>query len=84
VDQHHIAGADLKILALKSTLKVRRCNLVTWPELCDTFVSSHVDEQAASNQRADVFDAQFGQPFGLSEVASVIAVIKEVADAEMA
>src|SRR5688572_22645868 len=84
MNQHDVTGANLHVLPLQGASKVGSGDLVTRLQLGNTLVAGHIDEHTAGEQRPNVFDTQLCQPFGLSKVGAIVAVIEEVADTKMA
>ena len=74
---------DLHVLALERALEVRRRDLVARRQLVNALELRDVDQHAARDDGADVLDAELGEPLGLGELGAAIAVVEQVADAEV-
>ena len=81
---HDVAGANLDALALERASQVRERDLVAAVEPRDALERGDVDEHAARHERADVLDAELREPVALRELGAVVAVVEEIADADVA
>ncbi len=82
--EHDVAGANFRALPLERAAQIGERDLVAALEPRDAFERRDVDEHAARHERADVLDAELREPVGLRELAPVVAVVEQVADADVA
>ena len=75
--------SDLNVLALQRALQIRRRDLVARRQLVDALELRDVDQHAARDDGADVLDSELGQPFGLGELGAAVAVVEQIAHAEV-
>src|SRR6185369_1355257 len=84
VHEHDVARMNLGPLLLQRALQIRERDLVPAVESLDALVARDVHEHAARRDRADVLDAELLESIGLCEIEPVVAVVEEVADADVA
>ena len=74
MDDHRVAGLEFHVLALEGLLQVLDSDLVGVGQHVHALQPGHVDQHAACDERADLLDAELGEPSPARDVVHLGAV----------